>query len=134
MSRDIAREIGVADRVNVEPDLIAFGDDRLVRFVLLNLIENAVKFSPNGGAIRVGKSGGAFFVADDGIGFEPQYAEKIFKPFERLVRDDEYPGTGIGLANAHRIVKRHGGKIWADAEPGKGATFYFTLPVGGLMG
>jgi PAS domain S-box-containing protein len=128
MALDVARELGAADRMEVEPNLVAFGDDRLVRFVLLNLIENALKFSPEGSPIRVGRKGDAFFVSDEGIGFEPQYADKVFKPFERLVRDEEYPGTGIGLANAHRIVKRHGGRIWADAEPGKGATFYFTLP------
>jgi PAS domain S-box-containing protein len=128
MALDVARELGAVDRMRIEPDLVAFGDDRLVRFVLLNLIENALKFSPEGGQIRVGKKGEAFFVADEGIGFEPQYAEKVFKPFERLVRDEEYPGTGIGLANAHRIVKRHSGRIWAESEAGKGACFYFTLP------
>jgi PAS domain S-box-containing protein len=128
MTHDVAEELDAADRVIVEPNLVAFGDHRLVRFVLLNLMENSLKFSPEGGNVRVGKRGDSFYVADEGIGFERDYAEKIFKPFERLVRDDEYPGTGIGLANAHRIVKRHGGHIWADAEPGKGATFHFTLP------
>jgi len=94
----------------------------------LNLIENAVKFSTPAAAIRIGQREGAFFVSDSGIGFDMEYASKIFRPFERLVRDEEYPGTGIGLANTQRIVQRHGGKVWAESEPGLGSIFYFTLP------
>lgn len=130
MATEIAHELRCIGRMDIEEGMEGFGDPRLVRFVLLNLIENAVKFSPPDGVVRVHGVDGAFAVSDDGIGFEMEYAPKIFRPFERLVREEEYPGTGIGLANAHRIVQRHGGKIWAESQPGKGSTFYFTLPEG----
>jgi signal transduction histidine kinase len=116
---------------DIEPGLVGHGDPLLVQFVLMNLMENACKFSPRGGAIRVGRSpDGAFFVQDDGIGFDMSYANKLFMPFERLVRDDQFPGTGIGLANVRRIIERHGGKVWAESTPGHGATFRFSLPAG----
>jgi len=133
LAQEVANEIvarGDAGmvQIEIEPRLLAEGDSRLVKFVLLNLLENAVKFSPNGGTIRVGKRDGAFFVSDEGIGFDMQYAHKLFRPFERLVTDEAFPGTGIGLANVWRIVQRHGGSAWAYSEPGKGATFFFSLP------
>ncbi len=131
LAAEVVHDIEDGPEVEIEQDMPAFGDPRLIRFVLLNLIENAAKFSPNGGQIKIGRQGSAFFVADQGIGFDMQYASKLFRPFERLVRDEEYPGTGIGLANAHRIVQRHGGRIWAESEPGKGSTFFFTLPKSG---
>jgi light-regulated signal transduction histidine kinase (bacteriophytochrome) len=94
-------------------------------------LENGCKYSPNGGTIQVGKCKSkeqeVFFVRDQGIGFDMTYAPKVFRPFERLVRDDEYEGTGIGLAIVKRIVERHEGKIWCESAPGEGATFYFTL-------
>jgi signal transduction histidine kinase len=97
--------------------------------VLNNLLENACKFAHEGGPIRVGQKDGVFFVEDHGIGFDQQYAERIFLPFERLVLERDYPGTGIGLANVKRIIDRHSGKVWAmSAGPGQGATFYFSLP------
>jgi PAS domain S-box-containing protein len=128
MAKDVAAELAVENRVEVQPGMDAYGDPRLIRFVLLNLLENAVKFSPNAGLIRIGKEDEAFFVADQGIGFDMAYASKLFKPFERLVREEEYPGTGIGLANVHRIIQRHGGQVSAESELGKGSTFRFTLP------
>ncbi len=125
----LAREAGARCRIEIAPGLQAVGDRRLVRSVLQNLLENACKFSPAGGTIRVGQNAqGAFFVADEGVGFDMAYAAKLFQPFERLVSERQFPGTGIGLANVRRIVERHGGRVWAESEPGKGATFAFTLP------
>lgn len=119
--------------VYVEPGLMALGDPQLLKLALQNLIENSIKFSKPDVPVRlevgVREQDGedVVYVKDNGIGFEQQYMEKIFVPFERLHRDDEYPGTGIGLANVKRIIERHGGRIWAEAEPGRGATFFFTL-------
>ena len=113
--------------VEVQPGMTAEADPGLVHSVWQNLVDNACKFSPNGCAVRVGEEGGAFFVRDEGVGFDMRYAPKIFLPFERLVADSEFPGTGIGLANVKRIVERHGGRVWAESEPGKGSTFWFTL-------
>ncbi len=111
----------------ITPGLTAYADSRLTHLLLQNLIENAAKFSPNGGMIQIGEENGALYVRDQGIGFDPAYSEKIFHPFERLVKDHEIEGTGIGLANVQRIVDRHGGRVWAKSRPGEGATFSFTL-------
>ncbi|MGV3615337.1 MAG: PAS domain-containing protein [Fimbriimonas sp.] len=134
LAREVVQELrddGRANAIEWEfPDaLMAKGDAALLRFVVLNLLENAAKFSPPDSRVTLGRTAdGAFFVRDHGIGFEPRYANKLFLPFERLVNDSEYPGTGIGLANVKRIIDRHGGRVWAEAEPGEGATFFFTLP------
>ncbi len=112
--------------IDISDNLYTEADPRLLRLALHNLIENAVKYSPQGGTIIVGqREDGAFFVRDEGIGMEPQYLEKIFEPFQRLHRDDEYSGTGIGLANVKQVIDRHGGEIWAESGLGSGATFYF---------
>jgi len=119
----------------VQPELKVHGDEILVRLALLNLIGNAAKFSPKGGTITIGgyPDGNkvVLYVRDQGIGFDMQYAHKLFAPFERLHRETEFPGTGIGLANVHRIVQRHGGTVWAESTPGRGATFYLTMPLPG---
>jgi two-component system, sensor histidine kinase and response regulator len=118
-----------------EPIPSVHGDAILLRQVLINLISNAVKFSrtKEAAVIEIGTRPGrkdevVLFVRDNGVGFDPRYAQKLFGAFERLHRQDQYEGTGIGLANAQRIIARHGGSIWADASVGKGATFCFSLP------
>ncbi|CAN5357893.1 PAS domain S-box protein [soil metagenome] len=132
MSQEVADDIvtrGEANEVNfvIEQDMVDKADPVLLRFVFINLFENAVKFSPNGGTVTVGRKGSEYFVSDQGIGFDTRYLDKLFMPFERLVTDKEYPGTGIGLANVQRIIQRHGGIVWAESEIGKGSTFFFTL-------
>jgi signal transduction histidine kinase len=110
------------------------GDRALLKQVWLNLISNAIKYTGNceSAEIRVGvapcEGGMEFFVKDNGAGFEMQYAGRLFGVFQRLHRQDEFEGTGIGLATVRRIIMRHGGSIRATAEVGQGATFYFTLP------
>jgi PAS domain S-box-containing protein len=117
-----------APKFEVQPELTAKGDERLLTLVLHNLIQNAVKFSPEGANVQIGRIvNGAFYVKDDGVGFDMQYHDKLWLPFERLVHDTDFPGTGIGLANVKRIVERHGGQVWAESTPDHGATFYFTL-------
>ena len=121
--------------VHLTPGLQAYGDSRLVGVALENLLGNAWKFTsenPNA-VITVGQADGStslplFFVKDNGAGFDMAYADKLFTPFQRLHAASEFPGTGIGLATVSRIINRHGGKLWAEAAPGVGATFYFTLP------
>jgi PAS domain S-box-containing protein len=102
-------------------------DPGLLRTILENLIGNAVKFSPAGGTVSVGMTDDVIWVRDEGIGLDMKYAPKIFLPFERLVHESEFVGTGIGLANVKRIVERHGGKVWVESEEGRGSTFFFTL-------
>ena len=109
------------------------GDEGLLEQLFQNLVSNALKYRDDGpphieiDATRHGE-GWLFRVADDGIGIEPQYTDRIFEVFKRLHTRQEYPGTGIGLTLCKRIVDRHGGEIWVDSTPGEGSTFYFTLP------
>jgi signal transduction histidine kinase len=121
--------------VNVEQLPVILGDARKLRQVFLNLIGNALKFCEEAPAVRVSaetQGGTAIFaVTDNGIGMDPGQAERIFQPFHRLHGDDDYPGTGIGLAVCERIIEQHGGRIWAQSVPGQGSTFRFTLPVAG---
>ena len=120
--------------VLVRPGMTATGDPQLVRLAFQNLIENAWKFTSRRprGTIDVGQSrdedgAPAFYVGDNGAGFDPAYAGKLFGPFQRLHTSAEFPGTGIGLATVQRIVHRHGGHVWAEGETNQGACFYFTL-------
>jgi light-regulated signal transduction histidine kinase (bacteriophytochrome) len=112
----------------------AFGDRSLLAQVWINLLSNAVKFSSKREhpTIEVSSVSDSrehtYFVRDNGAGFDPKYGEKLFGVFQRLHHTDDFPGTGVGLALVHRIVTRHGGRVWAEGEPGKGATFYFTIP------
>jgi signal transduction histidine kinase len=116
----------------------AIGDPAMLQRVWRNLVANAVKFSchcdpahididgqPDGNAVT-------YSIRDDGVGFDMRYVDKLFVIFQRLHGIDEFEGTGVGLAMSRRIIERHGGRIWADAEPGKGACFYFSLPAAGL--
>ena len=101
--------------------------------MIINLINNAWKFTKKRRLAIIeldsfqqdGKT--VFFIRDNGVGFDMQYVEKLFGVFQRLHHSSEYEGTGIGLALAQRVVQRHGGSIWANSDPGKGAVFYFTL-------
>ncbi|MDP1565905.1 MAG: PAS domain S-box protein, partial [Polaromonas sp.] len=117
----------------VAPGLAANGDMRLLRSVMENLLGNAWKFSERRehAEIEVGWSAeqSAFFVRDNGAGFDMAYAAKLFGTFERLHGVTEFAGTGIGLATVSRVIVRHGGRIWAQAAPDQGATFFFTLPL-----
>jgi light-regulated signal transduction histidine kinase (bacteriophytochrome) len=115
------------------------GDYEQMTQLLQNLIDNSIKFrGKEAPRVHVGarqlSERWLLFVRDNGIGIDPQYTERVFVIFQRLHSRDDYPGTGIGLAICRKIVERHGGHIWVDSEPGKGATFYFTLqPVEGWL-
>ncbi|MGE0349955.1 sensor histidine kinase [Hydrogenophaga sp.] len=124
---------GRAADVRVAPGMTAVGDPVLVRSVLDNLIRNAWKFCAKREVTRIEVgherqgSEDVFYVRDNGCGFDMAFAEQVFSPFRRLHTDTEFQGTGIGLSIVQRIAARHGGRVWADAAPDQGATFYFTL-------
>jgi PAS domain S-box-containing protein len=118
-------------KFDIQPDLTVKADMRLMRIVLENLLGNAVKFTGRQefAIIRFGResTSGAYYVEDNGVGFEASDVSKLFQPFERLHSPREFNGSGIGLTTVQRIVRRHGGKIWAVGATDKGATFFFTL-------
>ena len=140
MANAIAREFQGSDPQRVAefviaPDLSAKGDPELLRSVLQNLLGNAWKYTSKHPRARIefgAEQGGGktvFYVRDDGAGFDPENAGKLFNAFQRLHDEKEFPGTGIGLTTVQRIIQRHGGRIWAEGVVNKGATFYFTLPL-----
>ena len=120
-------------RFDISPGLTAEGDARLLRVALDNLLGNAWKFTSRRpmAQIEFGRKeidgAPAYFIHDNGAGFDMTYAGKLFGAFQRLHDKHDFPGTGIGLATVQRIISKHGGRVWAEAEPEKGATFYFTL-------
>jgi hypothetical protein len=136
MAREIAADLqaGAPDRhveFAIEADLRANGDPHLLRVAMENLLSNAWKYTARKpqARIEVGREGeDVYYVRDDGAGFDMAYAGKLFGPFQRLHAESEFAGTGIGLATVARIVRKHGGRIWADAAVGQGATFFFTFP------
>ncbi|MBV9946718.1 MAG: PAS domain-containing sensor histidine kinase, partial [Myxococcales bacterium] len=121
--------------VEIEPELLVRGDRALLRIALCNLLGNAWKYTSRRDDARIhfGCQPGrepTFFVRDNGAGFDMAHARRLFAPFQRLHRADEFEGSGVGLTTVQRVVHRHGGRIWADAAPGSGASFFFTVPVG----
>ncbi len=139
LAEDVVRELREASparrvEVIVQPGLRVLGDRVLLRALLANLLGNAWKFTSRreDARIEVGErpTDGVLFVRDNGAGFDMSYAKKLFGPFQRLHSQDEFPGTGVGLATVERIVSRHGGRIWAEGAKGAGAAFFFTLPRG----
>jgi signal transduction histidine kinase len=127
-ARDPSRRVDV----QVAPGIHVLGDGALVRVILDNLLGNAWKFTGRTADARIevgaiADSAPGFFVRDNGAGFDMASADRLFRPFERLHGTREFEGTGIGLATVDRIVRRHGGRIWCDAAPGRGATFSLVL-------
>ncbi len=134
--REVEAEAGgraIDWQIGALPD--ALGEPAMVRLVWRNLLSNAVKFTRRAEHARIEVDGSAdggavvFRVRDNGVGFDPQYKDKLFGVFQRLHRVEDFEGTGIGLANVRRIVQRHGGRVWADGAEGHGATFSFSLPL-----
>jgi two-component system, sensor histidine kinase and response regulator len=139
LARSVASEISAANpnrnvTLRIAPGLRARADARLLRTVITNLLENAWKFTARReqALIEVGACEDValptFYVRDNGAGFNPAHAQKLFGAFQRLHTEKEFPGTGIGLAIVQRVITRHSGTIWAESQPQQGATFYFTLP------
>lgn len=139
MAQEILEDLKVAEparsvAIDIAPGLVAIADQGLTRVLLTNLLGNAWKYSARTeraciqfGALQDGEES-VFFVRDNGAGFDPRLKSRLFHPFQRLHAQSDFHGTGIGLATVQRIIARHNGRIWAEGDIGKGATFYFTLP------
>jgi signal transduction histidine kinase len=135
-----AAEPGRSVQLVAPETVLARGDPRLLRAVLENLLGNAWKFTRKraDGRIELGAApspeGMRYFVRDNGAGFDMAFADRLFAPFQRLHSVDQFEGTGVGLATVQRIIRRHGGRVWAEGKEHQGATFQFTLPADGLRG
>jgi len=122
-------------QAHVAQGMTAFGDSRSIRGAIDALLDNAFKFTQSIEQPRVSldmspcEHGAALKIADNGAGFDMAYVDKLFRPFQRLHADPELPGLGVGLAGVQRTVARHGGRVWADAKPSEGATFFLFLPL-----
>jgi light-regulated signal transduction histidine kinase (bacteriophytochrome) len=122
----------------IEPNLIVQADEDLMRIVLENLLGNAWKFTGRQleAKIEFGRMSHdgvqAYFVRDNGAGFDARFTHKLFQAFQRLHTTSQFPGTGIGLATVQRVIQRHGGRVWAEGQNGRGAAFFFTLPDEGV--
>ena len=138
LAQDVAAELRNRDSqrqvdLEIAPGLRAQADPRLLRIALENLLSNAWKFTGGRDDAQIAfgrlehEGTPAYFVRDNGVGFDMTYAGKLFGAFQRLHDAREFPGTGVGLATVQRVIHKHGGRIWAQAAPEKGATFYFTL-------
>jgi signal transduction histidine kinase len=139
MAEGILNNLQAGDRerkaqITVAKGARAFADEGLIKVALENLLNNAWKYTSRleSAEIEFGAreepEGTVYFVRDNGAGFNPRYADRLFRPFQRLHSQSDFPGTGIGLATAYRIITRHGGRIWAEGNVDRGAVFYFTLP------
>ncbi|WP_137895615.1 ATP-binding protein [Ramlibacter sp. 2FC] len=131
----LAQQPGRAVTLRIEPGLYCVGDPRLLRQLLVNLLGNAWKFTAHAEDARIelgftNRPGEptSFFIADNGAGFDMKLSNKLFEPFQRLHTESEFPGSGVGLATVQRIVARHGGRVWAHAAVGQGASFHVVLP------
>jgi signal transduction histidine kinase len=141
LAREVADDLQRRDPdlivdIRIDDGLVVEADPRMMKIVLENLIGNAWKFTRrvDRPSIEFGErhaSDSAFFVRDNGAGFDMGQAEKLFQPFQRLHSEAEFPGTGIGLATIYRVIDRHGGRVWAEGEVGRGASFFFTIPAPG---
>jgi signal transduction histidine kinase len=133
---DLQPRYGNRVAVNLEEGIFVSADPELLRLALENLLDNAFKYSQGVKKpevhVRSWTEEGMVAVVfrDNGVGFNGEYADKLFQPFQRLHQDSEFPGTGIGLANVRRIIERHGGRVWATSKPGEGSEFGFSLPTG----
>ncbi|HEX3020486.1 MAG TPA: ATP-binding protein [Chitinispirillaceae bacterium] len=139
IANTIADELKVREpqrkfKFRIESGLKAMADKNLITNALFNLLENAWKYTSKRDTAQIEfglkhqDKTGVFYVKDNGCGFDMKDSSRIFEPFKRLHSESQFPGTGIGMATVERIIRRHGGRIWAEGEVDKGATFYFTLP------
>lgn len=139
MAQEVVKQLRESDperqiQLDIETDLLAHGDPDLLRIALVNLFHNAWKYTARQPSPQIGFRRHAngkkatFVVSDNGVGFDMKHADRLFTAFQRLHAESEFPGSGIGLATVARVIQRHGGRVWAESAPDKGARFYFTLP------